>query len=82
MAFDSTAPAASSPPSSYSPFVSSNHLAQRERLQPVREAIRGHVNRNGWLAREVGGCRVIGHTFSHPGGTFQLSVATNTVVEE
>lgn len=81
MAFDSAAPAASSLPGSSSPFVSTDCLARTGGLELV-----GGFNQEAccWervVLREVGGCCcVTGHTFCHPSGTFQLSVATNTAV--
>lgn len=77
VAFDSAAPAASSPPRSSPPFVSTDRLA---RTGGIRAGGR-HVDGGNVVLREVGGCCcVIGHTFCHPSGTFQLSVATNTAV--
>lgn len=81
VAFDSTAPAASSLPGSASPFVSTDRLARTEGIRAG-----GGFNQEAcWWGRvvliEVGGCCcVIRHTLCHPSGTFQLSVATNTAV--
>lgn len=54
MAFDSTAPAASSTPSSSLPFVSTDRLAQTWRLELVGGSTRRHVDGEGWLLREWG----------------------------
>lgn len=85
MAFDSAAPAASSPPSSSPPFVSTDRLAGTGTGTGEIRAGGGFNKEACWWGRvalrEVGGCCcVIGHTFCHPSGTFQLSVATNAAV--
>lgn len=82
MAFDSTAPAASSLAVSSSPFVSTDQLTQTGGLWSWRGVQPGGMLMGtGGVEREVGGCCcVIGHTFCHPSGTFQLYVATNTTV--
>lgn len=80
--FDSAAPAASSLLGSFSPFVSTDQLPQTEGLEP------GGVGQPGGMLMGKGGVErdwggdvfVIGHTFCHPGGTFQLSVATGAAV--
>lgn len=80
VAFDSTAPAASSLPGSASPFVLTDWLA---RTEGIRAGGRFNQKACWWgrvVLREVGGCCVTRHTLCHPSGTFQLSVATNTAV--
>lgn len=78
MAFDSSAPAASLPPSSSSPFVSADPLAQSKMGGGVQP---GSMLIGRGLGACGGHCCVIRHTFCRPGGTFQLSVATGTAAE-
>lgn len=83
--FDSAAPAASSLLGSFSPFVSTDQLPQTEGLEPGGVgwgSSRRHVDGKGWCWERWGGWGdvfVIGHTFCHPGGTFQLLLLDDDV---